>query len=47
VHTPIGHWQDFTTLSLDEAGYLNVVTDKTPKQTEVPRIVTRYTYKKK
>ena len=46
-NTPIGRWQDFTTLSLDEAGNLNVLTDKTPKQDNVPRVVTRYTYKRK
>lgn len=46
-NTPIGRWQDLATLSLDPAGNLNVVTDKTPKQANVPRIVTQYTYKKK
>jgi hypothetical protein len=46
-NTPIGRWQDFTTLSLDEAGNLRMVTDKTPKQENVPRVVTQYTYKRK
>jgi hypothetical protein len=44
--TPIGQWQDFTTLSFDAAGHLTVTTDKTPKPENVPRIVKQYTYRR-
>jgi hypothetical protein len=45
--TAIGQWDDWTTLSLDPAGNLSVVTNKTPKQSDVPRNVTQYTYKRR
>jgi hypothetical protein len=42
-----GRWQDFVTLSLNLAGNLIVVTDRAPMQPDVPRVVTRYAYKRK
>jgi hypothetical protein len=45
-HSQHGQWDDLTTLSLDASGNLGVVTDKTPKQPNVPRVVKQYTYRK-